>query len=388
MSGRRLQFARGVASAVIAAQALSLASWILAGALDGSSIWRIGVSDLGALTAPRAWIMNVGWVVLGSSVAVLAWPLRLVLPAHRRKAAVLLFVLAGVGLALMGVFRLDCGLHSHVCESRFVAGRLSWHTAGHAWAGLIATATIVLTPFAIAWALWPSSVAAAALAAGVFGIGVGVVSEVVYRATALYGLADRVQLVAANLWIALVAAGVLYTTRRGPVVMPLTRLRAGAFFAGSWAGDGELKAWPPLVGRLIRARFDLTRTTRFLTDDTWIFEDQAVFAGDRVLTQRLICELQPSGRIHVTGDLVPGGSEVLLDDQGYRLTPYRYLVQLGPLHLTVRCRDRHEVQPDGALVSTVTARWLGVPLVRLTARAQRTDNVGEYRDASERLARA
>jgi hypothetical protein len=152
----------------------------------------------------------------------------------------------------------------------------------------------------------------------------------------------------------------------------LTSLRSGALFAGSWAGEGEIAAWPPLR-KLIRARFSLTRTATFLSEEIWIFDDQAVFANGGVLGQRLICELLPSGRVHVTSDFVPGGCELLLDEAGYRLPPYRYLVQLGPLNITLRCRDRHRVQSDGALVSTISARWLGLPIVRLRARAYRTD---------------
>ena len=39
------------------------------------------------------------------------------------------------------------------------AGR-TWHTGVHLWAGVVAQVALVLTPFAIARALWPSPVAA------------------------------------------------------------------------------------------------------------------------------------------------------------------------------------------------------------------------------------
>jgi len=391
MSGRGIQVARLTAVAVIVAQLVSVGSWLIAGELGHDySFWRQGVSDLGAATARHPWLVDGALLVLGVSIAATAFALRVVLRDRRTYPAVaVLFVVAGLGLVLTGLLRADCQLSSHACQVRFNAGQLSWHTLAHVWAAIVATVAIVLTPFALARALWPSPVGAAALAAGVFGVGVGVVTGVLARATALRGVAEQSELLTASVWLGLVAGGLLYATRRGVKVMPLTKLRSGAFFAGSWAGEGELTAWPPLLGRMIRSGFNFTREARFLSEDIWIFDDRATFRDGKVLAQRLICQLEATGRIHVTGDSVPGGCEVLLHDQGYQLTPYRYLVELGPLHVTLRCRDEHRVEPDGRLVSTITARWLGIPLVRLQARGRRTDTAEPGRGLGiERLLRA
>jgi hypothetical membrane protein len=374
MSAKGFQVARAVAVAVILAQVVSIVSWTVAGALQPHySLLRDGVSALGSVAARHPWIANGGLIVLGISVALAALALAQVLPRRRVAPVAYVFVVAGLGLGLLGLFHPDCELSSHVCRGRFDAGQLSWQTSANLWAGFVATVAILLTPFAISWSLWPSPVAACALAAGAFGVGVGVATEVIAISTSLVGLAARLQLVGANLWLVIVAGAILWATRGSAKDVPLTPMRAGAFFAGSWAGEGEFTPWPPLLSKLIPARFTFTRKATFLTEEMWTIDDHIAFPGGNELTQRLICELEPSGRIHVTGDLVPGGCELGLDEQGYRLPAYRYLVQLGPLNLTVRCRDRHVVEPDGTLVSTVSARWLGIPLLRMRARGQRTD---------------
>lgn len=306
MRSRGTSRLRFLAGAAIAGQLLFTASWVLAGALErGYSPWRQGVSELGALNARHPWIANAGLLVLGLSIACLALALRAVLPPRRASlAAATLFLIAGVALMLTGVFRLDCGLSSHLCRARFDAGQLSWHTSTHVWAGLIASVALVLTPFAIARALWPSPTAALALGAGGFGVALAIAGEIAYQASAPDGISERLQLLAAHSWVVLVAGAVLYLTRQAPKLSHPTALRPRDFFAASWAGDGEVAAWAPLLGRFIRARFNFTRDATYLSDEVWMFDDRATFPGGNVIAQRLICQLEPDGHIHVSGDYV------------------------------------------------------------------------------------
>jgi hypothetical protein len=253
------------------------------------------------------------------------------------------------------------------------AGALSWQSSAHVWVSLVASVALLATAFAISRALWPGPVAAASLAAGGFGLLVALGGQLAYTLSAPQGISERLQLLAGHLWVVLVAGGILHATRVDVKTAPLTPVRSRQMFAASWAGEGAFSAWPAPLGRLIRARFELSRTTTFLSEEMWTFDDVALFPGGRILTQRLICALEPTGRIHVTGDGVPGGAEVLLEDRGYRLTPYRYLVPLGPLHLTMRCREEHRLQPDGSLLGSIKVRWLTLPIGALSWRAWRTD---------------
>jgi hypothetical protein len=285
---------------------------------------------------------------------------------------VLLFVVAGAALALTGVFRLDCGLHSHACRTRFDGGQLSWHTYAHVWVGLAGQLALLATPFALARALWPSPLAAFSLGAGGFGVLVGAAGELAYGLSAPAGVTQRLELVPAHVWIVLVAGGILYVARQRRHPSAHTPLRPRDFFATSWAGDGDVVGAWPLVGRLLRVHFTFTREWTFLSDEFWMLEDRAVLDGGRVEEQRLFCQLV-GDRIHVCSDRIVGGTELLLDDQGYSLFPFRYLVPIGPLHITLRCRQAHTLEPDGTLVNTVRSWWLGIPIARVTARGRRVN---------------
>src|SRR5712691_8410032 len=173
---------RSLAWFAIAAQAVFVVAWIVAGALQphysGSAS---GVSALAAHGMRHPWIAMAAFVALGLGVAALAPGLRAVLPRRRAAAiAIGLFVLAGAGFVAIGLARVDCDLSLAACSARFDAGELSWQTSLHLWAGLITQAALLLTPFALARALWPSPVGALSLACGVAGVAIAVGSLILY----------------------------------------------------------------------------------------------------------------------------------------------------------------------------------------------------------------
>ncbi len=283
-------------------------------------------------------------------------------------------ILTGLGLAAAGVFRLDCPLAAHACRARFNAGHLSWHTYAHTWAGAVVVLALLGTPFALARALWPTPIGVAALIAGAVGIDLAIAGEVVNAVVSRpSGVAERLELLVAHIWVWLVAGGVLWATRRPPWLSQPTPMSPREFFAAAWVGEGAVTSRAPLLGRLFPARFTFQRRARFASDQVWVVDDNATLASGDVLAQHLICELEPSGRIRITGDYLPGGAEVVVDDRGYRLAAYRYVVELGPLHVTVRCREQHTLEPDGTITSSVDARWLGIPVARMRARARRSE---------------
>src|SRR5438552_6777790 len=102
----------------VAAQAVFVASWIVAGALQPRySASDSGVSALAAHGMRDPWIAMAGLVVLGLGVAALAPGLRAVLPPRRAAVgAAGLFVLAGAGFVVAGLSRLDCDLAHAACN--------------------------------------------------------------------------------------------------------------------------------------------------------------------------------------------------------------------------------------------------------------------------------
>jgi Protein of unknown function (DUF998) len=363
---------RGLTWAALAGQLVFIASWIVAGALEpGYSHLDDYVSALGGKHAAHPWIVNTGIVVLGLSIAGLGVAVLQVLP--RRRAAVvaaLLFVGAGVALGLEGVFQLDCSFASQHCEDLWRAGRLSWQTDAHLWAGSVGQLLFALTPFAIARALWPSPVAAASLVAGLYGLAFGVAVFFLGGSDSAGGLVQRTGLAVLHLWVLIVAVGILNATQGEPRPGRLVPLRPRDFFAKTWSGDGELKLRPFFLGRFFAQRFSATRESVWLSDRLFRLEDEAGFGEGRSQRRRTYCEFVADDHVRLTAGDLPDGVDVWLEEGGYRTTPFRMAFPLGPLPVLLRCNDLSRVEADGTFVNTFDARDVvfGVPLARVTFR--------------------
>jgi hypothetical membrane protein len=364
---------RTLAGATIAGQALFVAAWAVAGALEpGYSQADDTISGLAATGAAHPAIVIAGFAVLGASIVGLAIALRAVLPRRRAAAvAVGLFVAVGVGFVLIGAFRADCDLSHQTCSDRFDAGLLSWHTSAHVWTGLVTQVALLATPFALARALWPRFVAGALLVTGVVGLEIAVGTALGYQVgDGPDGVIERLQLAFAQIWFLEVAAGVLYATRREPDLSAPIPARPRDFFGPAWAGEGEVVLWPSLLWRRVPIRFNFTRTSTFHSDELWTVDDRAEFGDGHVERRRRFCQLVGPARVHVTSDDMPDGADVMLVEDGYRISSYRVLVPIGPLRIPLRARDDGRLGPDGTLIDTISFRWLGLPVGTMTGRAR------------------
>jgi hypothetical protein len=366
--------ARPLALFAMAGQVAFVLAWIVAGALEpGYSHVERYISDLGADGALHPWIVNTGLIVAGLSIAGLGPALLATLPAGRwRGVAAALFVLAGLAYALGGVLQLDCGLSANpVCAQRSDDGVLSGEHYAHLWAGLAFDLFFLATPFVLARILWSRPSGAAALGAGVAGIViVAAVFAADSAASSAEGLVQRLGLLTMHLWVFLVAAGVLYETRREPVFSEPTPMPPREFFRRAWSGEGEVVFFPGLLWRRYPLRFRCRREATFLTDDVWYYDDQ-VFMGDgRVEARRRFCQLVTPDRIHVTADDMPDGADVALDDRGFEIAPFWLTVPIGPLRWPLRCREQSRFESDGTFVETFHLRSFGLPAGRMTFRVR------------------
>jgi hypothetical protein len=375
MQGQMQRSIRSLAWFAVAAQVVFVASWIVAGALQprysGSDS---GVSALAAHGMRDPWIAMAGFAVLGLGVAALAPGLRAVLPARRAAAvAAGLFVLAGVGFVVVGLSRLDCDLSQAACHARFDAGKLSWHTSLHLWAGLVTEVALVLTPFALARALWPSPVGALSLAAGATGVAIGAAAWILYGVGAPDGAVERIELGFTHVWVAIVAAGILYETRPAPKLSTPAALRPRDFFGSAWSGTGVALGVPAFLWRPFAPRFTLTRETTWHSEEVALVRDRAVLSNGRVEERLRYARFVDPSHIHVSSDDMPDGAEVTVDERGYRIAPYRVLAPVGPARFMLRSRDEASVEPDGTLVYVARLSWHGLPVAHLEMRAHPVD---------------
>ena len=130
---------------------------------------------------------------------------------------------------------LDCAASvDAVCRIQWREGDLSWQHYGHDIAGLASQVLLLLTPFALAYALWPGTAAAVALVSGAVGILIAAASFALYFVDGIAaGLVQRVDLAVLHIWVAIVAIGLLHATRAPPQPGPLIAVRPRDFLASA-----------------------------------------------------------------------------------------------------------------------------------------------------------
>ncbi|HEX8075786.1 MAG TPA: DUF998 domain-containing protein [Thermoleophilaceae bacterium] len=358
----------------LTAQVAFVAAWIVAGALEPSySHLDTGVSTLGGDQARHPWIVNTAIVLFGLSFAALGLALRAVLPRRNAAtAAVWLFAVAGIGMIASALLTVDCDLSKDHCRDLFDAGRLSAHNDAHLWLSLIVPFFLVATPFALARALWPGPVAALALAAGIEGVAIGALSWVLFGVGVPDGLTQRIGLFILHAWVFIVGVGILYALRRAPAPGRLVPLRPRDFFAQSWRGEGELLLWPYSLWRRAGNRFEARREATWISDRVWRVDDVSRFADGREQRRLTFAELVDDDRVRLTAGDLPDGAELVIEDGGYRMVPFRMDFPVGPLKVPMRVHDISHVEGDGTLVNAFEARALitGLPIARLIFRVR------------------
>lgn len=390
MGGRST--ARALVWLAFAAQAIFFASWIVAGALEPHySHVDSYVSELAARDAAHAWIVTVGIVALGCSFLALgaALPAALV---RRRGLAAASFGAAGVAVILAAAFPLDCATTiSHQCKALQDAGDLSWQHYAHLWLGLANTVLLVLSPFALARALWPGTTAAVLLSVGTTGLGIGVLSTFGQSASgAADGLIQRLGFVVVLIWVLLVGSWILWATRGAPRTSALIPMRPREFLSRSWSGEGELVLRPFVLGRLFAQRVEARRESVWISESVWRIDDEAHFGDGRLERRQMYCEFTSDDHVRLSGNDLVDGCDVWLEPEGFRLSEWRMAWPVGPIPLVVRCADRSYFEPDGTFVNRIDVYTLilRIPVARVTFRMRSSADGPAPEDARRELERA
>jgi uncharacterized protein DUF998 len=146
---------RALAWGAVAGQVLVTLAWLIGEALQtgGYSVTRHDISDLGALTADRPWVILIGQGISGlltMAFAVLALRPALAAPGHHGPVSAWLVALSAAGLDDLSdaFFRLDCRAADLGCTDMVATS--SWHGAIHGVVGSVTFAVLVIAPFALA----------------------------------------------------------------------------------------------------------------------------------------------------------------------------------------------------------------------------------------------
>ncbi|MBA3866272.1 MAG: DUF998 domain-containing protein [Solirubrobacterales bacterium] len=216
---RRRRWARALASFAIAGQVSFVLAWIIAGALEPSySPLHEYVSELGRRDAAHPWIFDLSTLIWG--LGFISLGVALLPSAQARRGSSIapgLFILAGLLAISLAPLRLDCAASvNQLCGARQHAGSLSWQEYGHVWAAFGLEVALLLTPFALAFSLWPGPFARLSLIGGsavVALLAVLLISGIAAGAhthdAGLDGLWQRFWLAVTNLWVLVCAIAVI-----------------------------------------------------------------------------------------------------------------------------------------------------------------------------------
>ena len=210
-AGRDSRFLRIAAICGLAVPLTNTIGWAVGGLAqpEAYSSTDDDISDLGAMTATSPWLYNqIGANLTGLLIVVLALGLwRAWSPDTLGRLGAGALLLVGVGVALDGLFRLDCmGIDTN-CQND------SWHSDAHKMEGRFTVAFTLLAPIILAFAFrriagwrdtWLPTLAAipASIVVGILFSGLG------------EGAATRATTLTWTLWAAFVGFRLLQKTSR------------------------------------------------------------------------------------------------------------------------------------------------------------------------------
>jgi hypothetical protein len=170
------------------------------------------------LDAQHAWIMITGFLWLGAGTVALGIGLAGALGGRLARIGSILVALAGVGIIVAGLARVDCRSRLAACAARIEAGDVSWHSATHELVSLMVFLVLVAAPLVLARALsggaW-RDLRAYSITTGVVGL---VLLVLLFSGVAgsWTGLVQRVFVTVLLVWIAILGARLIRLSRVRP----------------------------------------------------------------------------------------------------------------------------------------------------------------------------
>jgi hypothetical protein len=168
--------------------------------------------------------------------------------------------------------------------------------------------------------------------------------------------------------VAIVAIGVLHRTA---VPRPSELIPVGprAFLGQTYSGPGGFCLGPFYLDRFAQP-ITFTRESRWIDDQLWIIDDATRFESGFAIERRMYGELVGPEHVRVVADDMPGGADLVIEEGGYRVYPYKYSHPVGPVRFNLRCKDEVRELDAGELLWTIRFSWLGIPVGALRGRVR------------------
>ena len=139
----------------------------------------------------------------------------------------------------------------------------------------------------------------------------------------------------------------------------ITPLQPREFFKGYWHGEGQLIPNPVL--RLVqpRQRILFSSSAHWLSDTIWLVKDRMEFSSGWICERKMFAELVAPDRIHVTADDMPLGADIILQEHGFRFTPYHAWGSFHGKLYRMRFHDECLLDKDGYIQDTIRMYYFG-----------------------------
>jgi hypothetical membrane protein len=193
-------------------------AWLVGGVVQIQySLRREDISALAALDAQNAWIMILGFMMLGLGAVALAAGLLSTLQGRTAVFGSVLVLIAGLGIGVAGLARTDCSSQLGSCVDRVNAGQVSWHHTLHDLVSLVVFLALVAGPLVLARAFrgdvrW-SNLRGYSVVTGLGGLVLLILF--VTRVTGSWnGLVQRIFVSVLFLWIAILGLRLIRILRR------------------------------------------------------------------------------------------------------------------------------------------------------------------------------
>jgi len=162
-------------------------------------------------------------------------------------------------------------------------------------------------------------------------------------------------------------------------------LDARRFFAGRWAGEGELVPHGPARLVLGRSAVRLAGSGEWLGERVWRVRERFTLGGGFSFERQMWMEQVSEARVHATADDIPLGAELELRADGFRFLRFRSWLRYRGVRFRLGCASDTRLGPDGALHAVIRLDCWRIPVatLRLAIRAERGDVL---QDVKTRLA--
>ncbi len=154
----------------------------------------------------------------------------------------------------------------------------------------------------------------------------------------------------------------------------VTPLQPKAFFTGIWKGEGKLCPHPFVRWLVPEQHIRFESQSIWLSETVWMVKEKFEFSSGTVIARTMFVEQVAPECLHVTADDMPLGADILLDEKGFRFTPYYISAQYKDRRWQLRCFDENVIDENGVIDDTIEMFFWGLHVATMSLSVHRMES--------------